>query len=135
LFNHSIEEQKHWQFNMEDDSPDRFATPRQEREGASSTASPNSNNSVTLARSTLVLDSACSSHSTLAGDSTRTNASVLLEDSDNNDELILFEGGTVGPTYMSRQPLSNGLVLEDIEEDKQEEGNGGDSDIKGEAGK
>jgi hypothetical protein len=104
-------------------------------------------NSVTLARRTLVLNSAGSGNSTLTGDSTsrsttsRTNASHVLlvsergEDSDDEDGLIHFQGVSVGPTYMSPCPLSNGLVLADIEENKQEEGNGGDSDIEGEDGK
>ena len=83
---------------MNDDSPDAFATPRQDGEGASSTASANSSNSVTLARRTVVFDSAGSGNSTLTGDSTRTNARVLSEDSDDNDKLILLEGVTAGPT-------------------------------------
>jgi hypothetical protein len=122
------------------ESPDSFGTPRQDEEASSSTAS-----SINGARRTLVLESSGSANSTLTGDSSSgsiirnasgvSTGSVLLESSDDDDDIGEFIGVVSGPAYMSRIPQSNGLVLEDVEEDQADEGDGGDSDIEGEDGR
>jgi hypothetical protein len=121
------------------ESPDAFATPRQDEEA--STAS-----TIAGARRTLVLQSSGSANSTLTGDSSATGRStsrtasgvrdvLLLESSDDDDDIGEFSGVAAGPTYMSRRPHSNGLILADVEEDQEDEGDGGDSDIEGEDGR
>jgi hypothetical protein len=121
------------------ETPDEFAMPRQAAEDTSTAASGN-NDGETPARRTLVLhhSSAGSGNSSLTGDSssTSTNRHIdrVLSDDDEDGIGELSTSVSSGPTYMARCPPSNGLVAADVEEDKKEEGDGGDSDIKGEDG-
>jgi hypothetical protein len=125
---------------MSNKSPDAFAIPQQDEEA--STAS-----TIAGARRTLVLQSSGSANSTLTGDSSGTGRStsrtassvrsdvLLLESSDDNDDIGEFSGVAAGPAYMSRRPHSNGLILADVEEDQEDQGDGGGSDIEGEDGR
>jgi hypothetical protein len=126
-------------FDIMNDSPDAFETPRQDEEDTSTAT-----NAVTPARRTLVLNSTGSANSTLTGDSStgttrRSRLPIGIQsddDSDDEEEIVLqFSGVSAGPTYMARRAISNGLVLADVEADENEEGDGGDSDIEGEDGK